>query len=141
MCTIRGVLAIVICGCGFSSLAGCSFGPDHSRTESQISPTHSGKVVTEVELARYPSHYSVGTIVGEIAPRMNFRNRALGENTGARLWIVDGVPMANASGGLLARDVVRIEVRDDAASTAYYGFQGNSGAILITTKLGATRSN
>jgi TonB-dependent SusC/RagA subfamily outer membrane receptor len=54
------------------------------------------------------------------------------------LIVVDGVvssaPGAHGLDGINPRDVERIEVLKDAASTAFYGMRGGNGVILITTR-------
>lgn len=60
------------------------------------------------------------------------------------LYVVDGFPIASASGTLsnpLAAippsDIQSIEILKDASATALYGSRGANGVILITTKRGA----
>jgi TonB-dependent SusC/RagA subfamily outer membrane receptor len=54
------------------------------------------------------------------------------------LIVIDGMPSGQpgtrALDGLNPRDILRIEVLKDAASTAMYGLRGGSGVILITTR-------
>ena len=55
------------------------------------------------------------------------------------LILIDGAPAADqhsgrALSGINPRDVLRIEVLKDAASTAFYGMRGGNGVILITTR-------
>lgn len=54
------------------------------------------------------------------------------------LVVVDGVPAMSADvlGTIQPRDVERIDVLKDAASSAIYGSRGAGGVILITTKSG-----
>jgi TonB-dependent SusC/RagA subfamily outer membrane receptor len=55
------------------------------------------------------------------------------------LILIDGAPAADqhsgrALAGINPRDVLKIEVLKDAASTAFYGMRGGNGVILITTR-------
>jgi TonB-dependent SusC/RagA subfamily outer membrane receptor len=55
------------------------------------------------------------------------------------LILIDGAPAADQRGGralagINPRDVLKIEVLKDAASTAFYGMRGGNGVILITTR-------
>jgi TonB-dependent starch-binding outer membrane protein SusC len=57
------------------------------------------------------------------------------------LLVIDDMPVARGSlsyalAGLAPRDVARIDVLKDAASTAIYGSRGGNGVVLITTKRG-----
>ncbi|MDR2913891.1 MAG: TonB-dependent receptor [Tannerella sp.] len=61
------------------------------------------------------------------------------------LWVIDGVPIANPTGGfngsnplatINPNDIESFEVLKDTAATAIYGSRGSSGVILVTTKTG-----
>jgi TonB-dependent starch-binding outer membrane protein SusC len=57
------------------------------------------------------------------------------------LLVIDDVPVPPGSlsatlAGLAVRDIARIDVLKDAASTSIYGFRGAGGVIIITTKRG-----
>jgi TonB-dependent starch-binding outer membrane protein SusC len=57
------------------------------------------------------------------------------------LLVIDDVPVPRGSlsatlAGLAVRDVARIDVLKDAASTSIYGLRGAGGVIIITTKRG-----
>lgn len=56
--------------------------------------------------------------------------------SGAPLYIVDGIQVENALNVLSPQDIQSIDVLKDAASTAIYGARGSNGVILITTKGG-----
>ncbi|MCW3087966.1 MAG: TonB-dependent receptor [Sediminibacterium sp.] len=56
--------------------------------------------------------------------------------SGAPLYIVDGIQVENALNILSPQDIQSIDVLKDAASTAIYGARGSNGVILITTKGG-----
>jgi TonB-dependent SusC/RagA subfamily outer membrane receptor len=52
------------------------------------------------------------------------------------LYVVDGLPIAAGSGGLVGinpNDIQRIQVLKDVGSTAFYGVRGANGVVLITT--------
>ena len=55
--------------------------------------------------------------------------------------VIDDVPVPSGSfsatlAGLAVRDIARIDVLKDAASTSAYGFRGAGGVIIITTMRG-----
>ncbi len=52
------------------------------------------------------------------------------------LYIVDGIPTANALEILTPGDIENISVLKDASSAAIYGSRANNGVVLITTKKG-----
>jgi TonB-dependent SusC/RagA subfamily outer membrane receptor len=57
------------------------------------------------------------------------------------LLVIDDVPVRAGSlsatlAGLAVRDIARIDVLKDAASTSIYGVRGAGGVIIITTKRG-----
>jgi TonB-dependent SusC/RagA subfamily outer membrane receptor len=57
------------------------------------------------------------------------------------LLVIDDLPVPRGSlsatlAGLAVRDIARIDVLKDAASTSIYGFRGAGGVIIITTKRG-----
>ena len=56
--------------------------------------------------------------------------------SGAPLYIVDGIQIDNALSVLSPQDIQSIDVLKDAASTAIYGARGSNGVVLITTKGG-----
>ena len=64
------------------------------------------------------------------------RGRGSITQSGAPLYIVDGVQLENALSVLSPQDIENITVLKDAASTAIYGAKGSNGVILITTKGG-----
>ncbi len=61
------------------------------------------------------------------------------------LFVIDGLPVPNVNlsslgiADLNVRDIEKIQVYKDAASTAYYGYQGANGVILIDTKKGGKK--
>lgn len=52
------------------------------------------------------------------------------------LYIVDGIPMADALNTLSPGDIESVTVLKDASSAAIYGSRANNGVVLITTKKG-----
>jgi TonB-dependent SusC/RagA subfamily outer membrane receptor len=57
------------------------------------------------------------------------------------LLVVDGLPVqaggiGSVLGALNPRDIARVDVLKDAASTAIYGVRGANGVVIITTKRG-----
>ncbi len=53
------------------------------------------------------------------------------------LYIVDGIPMADALNIISPGDIENITVLKDASAAAIYGSRANNGVVLITTKKGA----
>lgn len=54
------------------------------------------------------------------------------------LYIVDGIPTADALKILSPGDIENITVLKDASTAAIYGSRANNGVVLITTKKGAS---
>ncbi|MDY0076410.1 MAG: TonB-dependent receptor [Bacteroidales bacterium] len=52
------------------------------------------------------------------------------------LYIVDGIPTANALDVLHPNDIESVDILKDASSTAIYGSRANNGVVLITTRKG-----
>lgn len=52
------------------------------------------------------------------------------------LYIVDGIPTANALDVLHPNDIESVNILKDASSTAIYGSRANNGVVLITTRKG-----
>lgn len=54
------------------------------------------------------------------------------------LYVVDGLPLAPGSGGVLSAvnpcDIEKLQVLSDPADLTFYGLRGAHGVILITTK-------
>jgi len=64
------------------------------------------------------------------------RGRGSITQSGAPLYVVDGIQIENALSVLSPQDIESIVVLKDAASTAIYGARGSNGVFLITTKGG-----
>ena len=83
-----------------------------------------------VEVTRHPG--------GGMSVRIRGQRSFMGGNE--PLYVIDGVPMQTAPGGVLLDvnpdDIKSIEVLKDAGATAAYGSRGANGVILITTKRG-----
>ncbi len=82
----------------------------------------------------------VQVTVSEGAPGADVDLYVRGRNSitqsGAPLYIVDGIQVENALSVLSPQDIENITVLKDAASTAIYGARGANGVFLITTKGG-----
>lgn len=60
------------------------------------------------------------------------------------LWVIDGIPQYNATGGDIATtlydlnvaDVESVDILKDASATAIYGSRAANGVIIVTTKKG-----
>jgi TonB-dependent SusC/RagA subfamily outer membrane receptor len=81
-----------------------------------------------VEVTRLPG--------GGLSVRIRGQRSFMGGNE--PLYVIDGVPVQTAPGGVLLdlnpEDIKSIDVLKDAGSTAAYGSRGANGVILITTK-------
>jgi TonB-dependent starch-binding outer membrane protein SusC len=76
---------------------------------------------------------------GHIALRIRGITSITGSNE--PLIVIDGMPVQGhyagaALMGINPRDVERIDVLKDAASTSFYGMRGANGVIVITTRRG-----
>lgn len=82
----------------------------------------------------------VQVTVSEGAPGADVDLYVRGRNSitqsGAPLYVVDGIQVENALSVLSPQDIESITVLKDAASTAIYGARGANGVFLITTKGG-----
>lgn len=69
---------------------------------------------------------------------VNVRIRGVGSinSSNAPLYIVDGVPTADALSVLHPNDIESVSILKDAASAAIYGSRANNGVVLITTRKG-----
>lgn len=69
---------------------------------------------------------------------VNMRIRGVGSISSSNdpLFIVDGVPMADALSILHPNDIESVSILKDAASSAIYGSRANNGVVLITTRQG-----
>lgn len=122
--------SLLLIASGGALLGGCASSSRWDVGSPESSERRSANVLTSEEIAEYPGEYAVSRIISEAFPGLWARNAAVG--TGSPLVVLNGVPGSSYS-DLRAWDVERIEVQYDAASTAYYGFRGNNGIILITT--------
>lgn len=111
--------------------------PDTGSTQTLTSEAFGTQAVARVEelfVGRFPG-VEVFSAPGGVVVRIRGSGSVMGDNE--PLFVVDGTPLASGTGGLLAinpRDVARIEVLKDAASTAEYGLRGGNGVIRVTTK-------
>lgn len=127
---IRLLPSILLIAGGGALLGGCASSSRWDVGSPEAGQRRSANVLTAEEIAEYPSDYAVSRIISEAFPGLWARNAAIG--AGSPLVILNGVP-GSSYADLRAWDVERIEVQYDAASTAYYGFRGNNGVILIST--------
>jgi TonB-dependent starch-binding outer membrane protein SusC len=112
---------------------------------TSISPTEAdARVVRLVDVlqARVPGLEVLRLPDGTYSLRIR-GGRSIGRNPAddEPLLVIDDVPVPRGSlsatlAGLAVRDVARIDVLKDAASTSIYGFRGAGGVIIITTKRG-----
>ena len=105
--------------------------------DKQLSGKASGVMVTQTS-----GQPGAGTTI-----RIRGTNSILGNNE--PLYVIDGVPYGNPSGGgntfssnqigpeINPNDIASIQILKDASATAIYGSRGANGVILITTKSGS----
>ena len=103
-------------------------------TDPKHDPTYTR--IEELLQARAPGLQVMRRADGSYALRIRGMGSFDGNNE--PLVIIDGMPLqANQVGAELAainpRDVVRIDVLKDAASTSFYGMRGSNGVIVIST--------
>jgi len=69
---------------------------------------------------------------------VSVRIRGIGSiNSGNEpLYIVDGIPVADALNSISPGDIENISVLKDASAAAIYGSRSNNGVVLVTTKKG-----
>jgi outer membrane cobalamin receptor len=101
--------------------------------------------LTAEQISHYPSASSVEQLLEQHFSTVQFRTPderpgATGQmymlGAASPLFVIDGVPIDyNGSLGLSPIDVETIELVKHGES-AFYGFRGSAGAILITTKSG-----
>ena len=105
---------------------------------TSLRPEETDAGVTQVVqmLERVPGLTVIHLPNGDVSLRIRGTRSLHGDNE--PLLVIDGVPAHGAIGaalaGLVPRDIARIDVLQDAGSTAIYGIQGANGVILITTK-------
>jgi TonB-dependent SusC/RagA subfamily outer membrane receptor len=131
MFSVRSFISslVLITGGGLS-LVGCASRSRWDYSGEQVQQRRQSNFLTAEQIAEYPQDYAVSRILIEAFPGFWARNAAI--SAGSPLVVLNGVPGATV-GDLRAYDVERIEVQYDAASTAYYGFRGSNGVILIST--------
>jgi TonB-dependent starch-binding outer membrane protein SusC len=111
-------------------------------SEASRSPNRSvGNVLTAEQIDEQRTATSVLDLL-QLIPGVIVRGGAGGGGVqisgrgGTPLFVVNGVPLADASGalGLNPRDISRIEVLRDGGQAAQYGFRGSNGVILISLR-------
>ena len=140
--SIMAALAMAI-GCAAHAPRSTDSAPAKSTTSSSSDATLSAGATTdhsqsmeELIASRAPGVQVIHGENGTFALRI----RGLSSPSGITdpLIVVDGTvssaPGTHGLDGINPRDVERIEVLKDAASTAFYGMRGGSGVILVTTR-------
>lgn len=106
-----------------------------SAREEQMNGSTQSRV-EEMMIDRFPG-VDIVNVGGNYSIRIRGQRSFLGGND--PLIVIDGVPIADgvrALSTLSPRDIARIDVLKDAASTAIYGSRGANGVILITMQHG-----
>lgn len=112
--------------------------------------TSSVSSITAKDLKDVPANSAAEALAGKLAGvfvnvsegapgadvDINIRGRSSITQSGAPLYIVDGMQVENALAVLSPQDIQSIDVLKDAAATAIYGARGSNGVIIITTKGG-----
>lgn len=102
--------------------------------ELKDNPTNSAAEALQGKLAGVQVSVSEGAPGADVDLYVRGRNSIT--QSGAPLYIVDGIQIENALSVLSPQDIENITVLKDAASTAIYGARGSNGVVLITTKGG-----
>ncbi|MDB5201104.1 MAG: TonB-dependent receptor [Ferruginibacter sp.] len=97
-------------------------------------PTNSAAEALAGKLAGVQVSVSEGSPGADVDIFVRGRNSIT--QSGAPLYIVDGIQVENALSVLSPQDIENVTVLKDAASTAIYGARGANGVFLITTKGG-----
>lgn len=97
-------------------------------------PANSAAEALAGKLAGVQVSVSEGTPGADVDLFVRGRNSIT--QSGAPLYVVDGIQVENALSVLSPQDIENITVLKDAASTAIYGARGANGVFLITTKGG-----
>jgi len=112
--------------------------------------TASVSTIGSKDLKNNPSNSAAEALAGKLAGvQVNVSEGAPGADvdifvrgrnsitqSGAPLYVVDGIQVENALSVLSPQDIENVTVLKDAASTAIYGARGSNGVFLITTKGG-----
>jgi TonB-dependent SusC/RagA subfamily outer membrane receptor len=143
--TITSIMAALAMGIG------CAAHAPRSTDSAPARPTTSSSSDATLSAGTAADHsQSMEELIASRAPGVQvihgdngtfaLRIRGLSSPSGITdpLIVIDGAvssaPGAHALDGINPRDVLRIEVLKDAASTAFYGMRGGSGVILVTTR-------
>lgn len=121
------------------------------KKEKRAEITGSFSIISGEELEKYPSGGFSGLLTGKLAGLTVLQGGGEPNNDGAGLFIrgrntmsgnlpifvIDGIVSPTLDLNMIdPKTVESITILKDAASTALYGFQASSGAIIITTKKG-----
>jgi len=109
--------------------------PGRSINEREIRDANATRP-EELFSGRFPGVRVTRSGGGEIRVQIRGPSTILGNTE--PLYIVNGMPLAAGTGGLVGInpwDIARIEVLKDIGSTAFYGVRGANGVIVITTKV------
>lgn len=129
--TRTATLALVL---GAIALGGCSAragGPEVGGSERS-----SANVVTRAQIDRLPSVSTVEEVLIQLVPGIDATGNGIQIRgmQGAPLVVVNGVPTGGGPIPVTPRDVERIEVLRTGGEIAAYGFRGNGGVLLISTR-------
>lgn len=105
-----------------------------SARDLKDNPANSAAEALAGKLAGVQVSVSEGTPGADVDLFVRGRNSIT--QSGAPLYVVDGIQIENALSVLSPQDIENITVLKDAASTAIYGARGANGVFLITTKGG-----
>jgi len=97
---------------------------------------------SELIKAREPN--PINSLVGKIAgltvgtsPEMLGRPQVLLRGSNIDLYVIDGIPINSDTWNVSPDDIENITVLKGAVASALYGYRGQRGAIIITTKKGS----
>lgn len=132
---LAGLLVGLVSGCSHSTQTQEVFPQNQAEDSTAVQKRHRESLASLIERSspgvRVTQHPD-----GSITVRIRGTNSFYGSEE--PLYVIDGVPLPQGSGGRLAginpEDIESIKVLKDAPDTAMYGVRGANGVIVITTK-------
>ena len=124
---------------GISAIAGESAGAEATVT-SEDAESQPDAFIEGFLQGRVPGVQVMELPGGGFSVRIRGKNSILGSSE--PLYVVDGMQVMSARGGLAwlnIHDIEKIEILKNASETAIYGSRGANGVVLVTTKRGSKK--
>lgn len=100
--------------------------------------------VSGAELIKAREPNPINSLVGKVAgmsvgpsAEMLGRPQVLLRGSGIDLYVIDGIPINSDTWNISPDDIENISILKGAAASALYGYRGQRGAIIISTKKGS----